>query len=150
MTDNFFSPKTIAGEVAVYHTDGKNIDITVKDTYGLISGFHVEKAINMIVDGTAGTFTVKVTGVYKFDGVASLFPSGGMLLHFAAFVNDVIELGIETGIDFKNSQNMQTFSGTGLLTLVAGDVVSVKGRSDTVPVTVNIHHMNLNLFRVGP
>lgn len=150
MTDNFFGPKTIAGEMYIEHTDNYDVDITVADTYGQLSGFHKGKETNVITNEVAGTFTVKVKGTYKFDGVASLSPSAGMIVHFAVFVNDVLIPNIVSGIDFKNSQNAQTFSGTGLLNLEKGDVVSVSGKSDTVPITLSINHMNTNLFREGP
>ena len=150
MTDNFFGPKTIAGEMYIEHTDNYDVAITVADTYGQLIGFHKGKESNIIIDEANGTFEAKVKGTYKFDGVASLFPSAGMIVHFAVFVNGFIKTKIESGIDFKNSQDTQTFSGTGQLDLEKGDIISVRGKSDTVPITVRVNHMNINIFRVGP
>ena len=140
---------TLAGEMYITHADAYDVSITVADTYGQLSGFHKGKENLVTVDESAGEFEIEVDGTYKFDGVASLFPSAGMIIHFAAFVNGVIQEYIETGIDFKNSQDTQTFSGTGLLSLKKGDIVSVRGKSDTVPVSVTVNHMNIHLFRIG-
>ena len=140
---------TLAGELYITNADAYSINITVADTYGQLTGFHKGKENLVTVGESAGEMEIHVGGTYNFDGVASLFPSAGMIVHFAVFVNGVIQYNIESGIDFKNSQNTQTFSGTGLLSLVKGDIVSVRGKSDTVPVSITVNHMNISLFRIG-
>lgn len=140
---------TLAGEMYITHADAYDVSITVADTYGQLSGFNKGKESLITVDESAGTLTIQVDGTYKFDGVASLFPSSGMIIHFALFLNGICQCNIESGIDFKNSQDTQTFSGTGILDLVKGDVITVRGKSDTVPVTVTVNHMNVHLYRIG-
>ncbi len=116
------------------------------DVFHKVAGFHGENSKNVTTDKTLGTFTIEHDADYKFDGVASLFPSAGMKINFAVFVNGSKVESIETTVDFKNSQDTQTFSGTGpLWDLKKGDVVDVRGASDTVPVTLNIDFMNINL-----
>lgn len=101
---------------------------------------------NVIVDKDNGQFKIMQSGCYKFDGVASLYPSGGMKINFALFVNGVKVNKIETSIDFKNSQDTQTFSGTGLSWLEKDDIVDVRAKTDTVPVDLTIEFFNIALF----
>lgn len=144
---------SVVGEMSIIaQPDPANnyyVDIAVADTYGTLTGFIKDDESVMDVDGTLGTFTILVGGRYKFDGVASLHPNAGMDMHFAVFVEDVIKKKIETGLDFQNSQDTNTFSGTGILRLNQGDVVTVRGKSSNVPVRVTINHMNISLHRVG-
>ena len=157
MSIGILSDRTIAGEMYIKHPDPTpyTVDITVADTYarltgGQDAGFIKKLGQDVIVDPLLGTFTIKRYGNYKFDGFASLKPNAGMAIHFAVFVTNSFQEHIESGIEFKNSQDTQTFSGTGWLeNLNPGDVVSVHGQSDTVPVTVWINHMNISLERRG-
>lgn len=143
-------PRTVVGEMYIQESDSFSLDFTAPaDTYHALTGASEGQCKNVDVDGAAGTFTIEWEGWYKFDGVASLFPSAGMLIHFALFVNGVIIDKIVTAIDFKNNQDTQTFSGTGIVYLEKGDVVTVRGKTDTVPVTVNVPHFNINLFRIS-
>ncbi len=140
---------TVAGEMYITNTDTYTLNVTIKDVYLPLSDFHKGKENRVTVDESAGTFTIQEKGTYKFDGVATLSPSAGMILYFAVFVNDVFQINIETGIDFKNSQNAQTFSGTGMLDLVKGDVVTLRGKTDTAPVTMSVNDMNVHIHRIG-
>ena len=144
---------SIVGEMSLIShenpVDNYYIDITVADTYTELTGLLKEDESIMAVDPVLGTFTILVDGRYKFDGVASLHPSAGMIMHFAAFVEDVIIKKIETGLDFQNSQDTNTFSGTGILRLKRGDIVTLRGKSSNAPVKVTINHMNISLFRIG-
>ena len=140
---------TIAGEMYIIPGDSYAPVITVAATYAVLIGFHKGKEANITVDETNGTFTIVHDGSYKFDGVASLAPSIGMTLEFAVFVNGVIAANINTLLNFQNSQDDNTFSGTGWLDLVVGDVIDVRGKSNNVPVTLNISHMNISLARRG-
>ena len=128
-----------------------------EDTQTLLS---VESSVNDVLSivitmalvqaYTLGEFEIEQDADYKFDGVASLYPSAGCKINFAAFlVRDSVETklaNIETSVDFKNNQDTQTFSGSGIIwNLKKGDKVILKGKSDTVPVDVTIEFMNLNL-----
>lgn len=142
--DNSYS-----GEMYLKPGDSYSINITQIGQWGKLSGLNKGCESNIIVDELAGEFKIQKAGDYKFDGVASIFPSSGMLLDFAVFVNDVFQENINTQLDFKNNQDTNTFSGTGVMALDVGDVVDVRGMSDTQPVTVNITAMNINLHRAG-
>lgn len=147
--NNFFSPRAVVGEMYIIPADGYSISITSTGEYGPLTGFRKGKDYNIDVDAVNGTFTIKGDGCYKFDGVASVFPSAGMLLNFAVFVNDVLVTKINTALDFQNNQDTNTFSGTGWLDLKKGDVVTVQGESNNAPVTVNISNMNISIARRG-
>lgn len=140
---------TYAGEMYLIPSDGYSINITQTGQWGKLSGFNKGIESNIVIDESAGTFTIKKTGNYKFDGVASVFPSAGMLLSFAVFVNDILIEKINTQLDFQNNQDTNTFSGTGIIALDVNDVLDIRGMSDTQPVTVNITAMNINLHRAG-
>lgn len=140
---------SIVGTMSIRHADAYTVNTTVADTYGQLSGFNKIKENLMTVNEVLGELIMQIDGTYKFDGVASLFPGSGVILHFAVFINGVLNEDIESGIDFKNSQDTQTFSGTGTLDLKKGDIVTVRGKTDTVPATITVNHMNINLFRIG-
>ena len=149
---------TIVGEMYIQdqpnHADNYKVIITVADTYAPIIGLLKGIESNVGVDEVTGTFTIKAKGKYKFDGVASLAPTAGTILHFAVFVerppgSATIQKQIETGLDFQNSQDTNTFSGTGWLDLERGDIITVQGKSSNAPVTVQINHMNISITRRG-
>lgn len=150
MSIGAFSDRTIGGEMYIEDTDSYTADITVTNTYVQIGGFHKNLESDVVLDPVLGTFTIKRYGNYKFDGVASLAPSAGMILHFAVFVDTDIKKNVETGLDFQNNQDTNTFSGTGWLkNLNPGDVVSVRGKSSNAPITLTINHMNISIERRG-
>lgn len=127
---------------------GITFDFTAPaDIFHQVGGFEKGGERNIVIDETGGEFEIYQDGNYKFDGVASLYPSAGMKINFAAFVNGVKDEKVETSIDFKNNQDTNTFSGTGILcNLKKGDKVSVRGKSDTVSVTLTIEYMNIHLM----
>ena len=136
------------------HADNYKVTITTADTYAPIIGLLKGLESHVEVDEVLGTFTIKIPGKYKFDGVASLAPQAGTILHFAVFVERppgaaVIQKQIETGLDFQNSQDTNTFSGTGWMDLERGDIIAVQGKSSNAPVTVQINHMNVSITRRG-
>ena len=139
---------TIAG--GMYIKPGDSYSISVTDLlYNKLTGFNKGKESNVIVDGSAGTFTVEIDGTYKFAGIASVAPSAGMFLKFGVYINNIFQEKIEACLDFKNSQDTNTFAGTGFLDLKAGDVVDIRGKSDTQPVTLGICNMNIEIHRIG-
>lgn len=140
---------TIEGCMSIRCSDNRYVDITVADTYAALTNLHKVKENLITVNETLGKWTLQIDGSYIFNGVASVKTNIGALIHFAVFVNGNIEYDIETSLDFKNSQDANTFAGLGPLDLKKGDTIEVKGKSDIAPVRLYIHHLNVNLFRIG-
>ena len=136
------------GEMYIIAEDAYSIDITATDTFECLAGFNKGKETDISIDEIAGQITINRAGSYKFNGIASLEPSVGMTLDFAVFVNGVKAVNISSVLEFQNSQDRNTFSGTGWLDLNVGDVVSVKGKADALG-TIYISNMNINLGRHG-
>ena len=123
--------------------------LLVKDQYYTLQGLTEGLKFNMDLDGTNGKWTVKYDGVYFVSGVASLFPSAGALIRFTLFKNEDGQLNICTALSFKNNQDTNTFSGSGFVRLNAGDVLTVRAASDTVPITVDLTNFNVSFMRMG-
>lgn len=140
---------SIAGEMYIVPADAYQLSITQLNTFVRLENFNKSIDANMSVNEVDGKFTAEIAGLYLFGGVASLFPSSGMLLTFVVFVNDTFNTNISSSIDFQNSQDTKTFSGRGFINLNKGDVIDVRGKSNTQPVTVSIATMNIGLHRVG-
>ena len=121
--------------------------LTTKETYYQIEGMTAGTCQNC--SGNTGTITPLYDGVYGFQGVATIRVNIGCLLTFALCVNGEVQTNINTKIDFKNSQDAQTFSGSGLLNLHTGDSVCVKGKADTDGITATISKMNITLTRLN-
>ena len=123
--------------------------LTDANTYYSLGGLTKKCDFNITIDGTTASMTAKVDGLYDFDGVASIFPSAGTVITFALFVNDVEQAHIKTVLEFQNNQDTNTFSGSGFVRLVAGDVVTVRAKSTTAVLTLKVSNINLSLMRMG-
>lgn len=140
---------SIVGTMSIREIDNYNLNIDVANTYSQFGSFHKVEEKLIEVNEALGEFKIKINGTYKFDVVASLFPGLKVCLHFALFVNDLINADIEAAIDFKNAKDTQAFSGAGIIDLKKDDILTIKGKVDHVPSIININHMNINLFRIG-
>ena len=137
----------IAGEMYIGHP-GVDVVLTLADTWYQVAGTLKGIESEMTVDNAAGIFTIKHNDCYKFDGVASITPNLGVLIHFALFINANKQDKIETALDFQNNQDLNTFSGTGAIDLTAGDEVTVRAMASTAGKTRSVEHLNILLFKI--
>lgn len=138
---------SVIGEMFIKHP-GIDITLTLADTWYPISG--IEKGVEkeMTVNETTGVFTMKQDGAYKFDGVASITPNLGVLIHFAMFKNSAEVEKIETALDFQNNQDLNTFSGTGIVELVKDDEITVSALANSAGKILSVEHLNISLHKI--
>lgn len=145
--------KAIVGELFIVDSDSYSVTVTEADTYQHITNFTAGTCKGIDTNEEDGSFIVANSGYYMFSGAASLKPSIGTVVDLALFVysesSGMIIHKIQSGIDFKNSQDMHTFASSGILYLNKGDIVYAYGKASNVPLTMSIKHLNICLVRVG-
>jgi len=138
---------SIVGEMFIKHP-GLDVPLTLKDTWYQVAGIDKGVEFEMTVNEVTGIFTIKHDGFYKFDGVASITPNLGVLIHFAMFLNSTEIEKIETSLDFQNNQDLNTFSGTGIIEVVKGDEITVRAMANLDGRILSVEHLNISIHKI--
>ena len=136
------------GSFHIVEADSYSLILTAAGTYYPMTGLTQGTTRLVTVNGAAGTLTIQVPGRYLFTAFASVEPSAAMDLLADLHINGTA-VGVPTHAGFKNSQDTKPLSGSGILILNKGDVLTMNLRSDTAGITVSIPAFNMAVCRIG-
>ena len=120
---------------------------TSDDTYYKITGLTVANQFNCTADGS--DITIKYDGKYFISGSATVYPSGGAEIRFTVFNGSTPLSNLCGATDFSNNQDERNIALGGFADLLAGDVITIQGTSDTALRTAYIPNCNLSIMRMG-
>jgi len=125
-------------------TGGTFYPVVASVTEGLVSGpGFVTFDTDHLVVGTNGA------GVYSlrcsFSGILSATDTAD----FAIFKGTSIQQNMRSDQSVTNQTAYASGCITGLISLVAGDTISLRAACDGGSKTLSVHHMNLNIVRIG-
>lgn len=104
---------------------------------------------NNITDTNDSTFTIINTGLYIIAySLSFTHATNSTLIHASLFVDDVEDTQTEAERKVGTGGDMGSMSGTGLVSLTAGETVKVKVKSDKTG-NLTINHANFNLVKTN-
>ena len=152
-----------AGKVLVSDADGDATwtdlfsygeihDTTFTVATGVIGTYYTMKTLQIGLSSgvtlTDSTLTIGATGIYKLNFSSSFTHDiNNTTVHMSAFVDDVEFQNVEAERKIGTGGDVGNISGTGLLSLTAGQVIKIKGRADNIG-TITVNHMNINITRI--
>ena len=147
--------KSIDGSLEIVMFLYISVVITTTVTYVQVSGYAstiVHAGAWLAVATTDGDITIGASGagVYHVDASISLTRGNAAMWHCASWMDEAEQNGAEFERKMGPSNDVGSASLTGMFTLAAAEVVSIrcKNQSDTDNMTVN--HISFNIHRVSP
>jgi hypothetical protein len=118
-------------------------------TFQAVTGFTEGSSKNITLDGDAGTMTMVGGGVYKTDMTVSFSGTDNATFEGHIFVDGVKQSNAGAKRKLGSGGDVGTTTLTGLINVVAGDVVSLRVTSDMNGDFASIENINWNMTRVG-
>ncbi|HKI88840.1 MAG TPA: hypothetical protein VKA38_07440, partial [Draconibacterium sp.] len=131
----------------LYVSSNQTITHSAADTYYLIDIFTTGSANNMTA--TSSTLTVPATGYYDIRfHISSTISSNNTIVHASVFVDNIEKAEIEAERKIGTGGDYGNYSGGGILSLSAGNVVTLKSKSSNIG-TVTISEANFSIKRIN-
>jgi hypothetical protein len=130
---------------------GRNISMTGVGLFAPMTGMTGAILSNMVFsDPGASTLTVSNTGDYfvavSVDGSSN---ANNTDIEESVFVNGVEVTFLNTSRHYQQANDDGSVSISGLISLTAGDAVTLHFAASTVPTTFQPHNVNLTMFQVS-
>jgi len=148
--DFFFSTY---GALYEDNESGTSLTLTTADSYyQWVSSEDCESSgVDYVVTSTTDdniVIGINGEGIYFVSIEATLSGSNNSLIHGTLHINNVASEEILFHLKLSGNDH-KSGSDSGLVKLSSGDDLDLRFSSDTSSTTLNIHHINLTIFRVS-
>ncbi len=131
------------------HTDaGFTVDLITQMVYENITNLKV--GLNNGFSFSSSKLTTLISGVYKADYSISFSGSANSEIGFDVGISGIEQNQTHAHRKIGTGGDIGNVGGTGIITLNAGDVITLMARDEAAPVQdITIVVANLNLWRIG-
>ena len=138
------------GQIYIDATPGPTLALTTAGTFYQVITYTAGEFFGSTVNGAAGTITVgpESAGVYSVQYSVSYTSSNQEIYHFSVFVGAVQHNQCSLEDKAANASDVTNASSQGIISLAAGDVVSLRVSAENNTRTVTTNHVSLMLHRL--
>jgi hypothetical protein len=125
------------------------LEMTLANTFYIITGLDEGGSKNVTLDGSSGTITIVEPGDYVVSLTISYTGTGNTDTHIHVFNNGTAldNFGVNNYVRANALADSGSYSD--VITLENGDVLDVRGRADTAGGYISVKHLNFSVRKVN-
>ena len=137
-------------QIYIDATPGPALALTTAGTFYQVITYTSGEVFANTVNGGAGTITVGAdsAGVYSVQYSVSYTSSNQEIYHFSVFVGAVQHNQCSLEDKAANASDVTNVSSSGIISLAAGDVVSLRVSAENNTRTITTNHVSLMIHRI--